>query len=461
MTSPRLTRAALDEHAERRHRLTQQVGRPILLLGNDHRPRNLPMSTVAYRQDSTFLYFTGCLEPGAAVLLIGSAATLYLRPPAEDDALWHGHSETIEQTAGRYGFDRVRPIDCLERDAAALDDLATVAVPDMAQTLRAERISKQHLRFGTANGDSDLIDAIIGMRRILSASEIETMRCTATITRDAHIAAMRATRAGLSEQHIAAEFHNVVMRAGLTLAYPSIVTIRGEVLHNFHHSNRLSNGDLLLLDGGAESATGYATDVTRTWPVSGTFSPRQRSAYEAVLESQLEGINLVKSGTRYRDIHMHCARVIARFLADEGLITCAPDAAVESGAHALFFPHGVGHLIGLDVHDLENFGDRAAYGPGRTRSEQFGAAYLRLDLDLEPGMVVTIEPGFYVVPAILNNPALREAFRTMVNFDKAESWIGFGGIRIEDDVAVTAGDPDVLTDGIPKSVRELEAVICG
>ena len=459
MTSPKLTRAVLDEHADRRRRLTQTVNKPILLMGNGHRPRNLPMSSVAFRQDSTFLYFTGCTEPGAAVVLDGSESTLYLRPPADDDALWHGHSETIEQTAAQYGFERARSIDCLDGDVGRIGTIATIAVPDLAQTQRAARLSSQHLSFGTANGDVDLIEAIITMRRILSTSEIETMRQTAQVTREAHIAAMRATRPGVTEQHLASEFHNVVMHAGLTLAYPSIVTVRGEVLHNFHHSNCLQAGDLLLLDGGAESAGGYATDVTRTWPVTGSFSAQQRSAYDAVLESQLSGINLVRSGTRYRDIHMHCARVIAQFLADEGLITCDPDLAVEAGAHALFFPHGVGHLIGLDVHDLENFGDQAAYGRGRTRSGQFGTAYLRLDLDLEPGMVVTIEPGFYVVPAILGNASLRAAFNTMVNFDKAESWLGFGGIRIEDDVAVTHSVPDVLTAGIPKSIAELEAVI--
>ena len=448
-------------HAERRRRLTDRVDAPILLMGNGLRARNLPMSTVPFRQDSTFLYFTGCTEPGAALLLNGSSETLYLPTPAADDALWHGHSETIEETGERYGFASVRPTEQLEADSASLDPIATIAVPDLAQTIRASHISGSPLEFGRTNGDGKLIDAIIAMRRQLDAKELNEMRSTAAVTNLAHRAAMAATRPGETEQTIAAAFHDVVMRAGLTLAYPSIVTVRGEVLHNFRYCNSLQSGDLLLLDGGAEAASGYATDVTRTWPVSGEFTARQRNAYDAVLESQLAGINMVRQGTRYRDIHMQCSLVLAQFLADEGLVTCSPESAVELGAHALFFPHGVGHLIGLDVHDLENFGDRAAYPPNRTRSTQFGTGYLRLDLDLAPGMVVTIEPGFYVVPAILHDPILKEQFAQHVNFSKAEEWIGFGGIRIEDDVAVTSGEPDVITQAIPKSVDDLLAAMNG
>jgi Xaa-Pro aminopeptidase len=251
----------------------------------------------------------------------------------------------------------------------------------------------------------------------------------------------------------------VVAASGHGLPYDPILTVRGEVLHNFHAMNRLEAGQLLLLDGGAESPAGYATDVTRTWPVSGRFDGRQAAAYDAVLEAQLAAIDRVRPGTRYRDIHLTASRVLATWLVDEGLLTGEVDALVEAGAHALFFPHGVGHLIGLDVHDLENFGDRPAYAAGRSRSPQFGTGYLRLDLDLEPGMVVTIEPGFYVVPAILADAALTDRFRGMVDLGAARAWEGFGGIRIEDDVAVTAGEPDVLTDAIPKRVEALEALV--
>ncbi|MDP6935608.1 MAG: M24 family metallopeptidase, partial [Myxococcota bacterium] len=218
-------------------------------------------------------------------------------------------------------------------------------------------------------------------------------------------------------------------------------------------------GDLLLLDGGAEAASGFATDVTRTWPVSGCFDPRQKAVYEAVLASQQAGIDHCRAGVRYREVHDVSSRVLAEFLRSEGLLRCDADTSIETGAHAVFFPHGVGHLIGLDVHDLEAFGDQATYAPGRARSPLFGTGYLRLDLDLEPGMVVTVEPGFYVVPAILEDRALQSRLGDLVDFERARSWLGFGGIRIEDDVAVTPGAPEILTGSIPRSIEDVEAAV--
>ena len=226
-----------------------------------------------------------------------------------------------------------------------------------------------------------------------------------------------------------------------------------------HYRNRLEAGQLLLLDGGAERPSGYGVDITRTWPVDGVFNGRQRAAYEAVLRSQLAAISLCRAGGRYRDIHLHAARVLAEWLLEEGLLRGSLDGVMEQHAAAVFFPHGVGHLLGLDVHDLEQFGDAAAYAPGRGRSSHFGTAYLRLDLDLEPGHLVTIEPGFYVVPAILGDAALRGRLGDTVNWEAAEAWLPFGGIRVEDDVLVTEGEPEVLTHATPKQVSELEALI--
>jgi len=448
-------------HAERRAKLAEAVKGPILLMGSGDRPRNLPMSTVAFRQDSSFLYFTGCTHSGAALTLIDGREILYLPEPAEDDALWHGVSHTIEELGAALGFDHVRPSTALESDTRALTGIATIAIPDLAQTQRASRICGLPLSFGADNGDDGLISSIIQMRRQLSPVELDEMRETAKVTQAAHLAAMAATRPGVHEREIAAAFQYEVSRAGLSLAYPSIVTVRGEVLHNFEYVNTLKEGQLMLLDGGAEATSGYATDVTRTWPVSGQFTPRQRAAYEAVLEAQRESIALVRAGTRYRDVHTKSSHILATFLCDEGLLRCDAQTAVETGAHALFFPHGVGHLLGLDVHDLENFGDRAAYPEGRTRSSQFGTGYLRLDLDLEPGMVVTVEPGFYVVPAILEDTMLRSQFSELVDFEQAADWAGFGGIRIEDDVVVTEGSPEVLTAGIPKDVDAVCAAVGG
>lgn len=446
--------------AKKRTELVGEVGSPILLVANGHRARNLVMAHLPFRQDSTFLYFTGCHVPGAAALLTEQGHRLYLPAQHPDDPLWHGFQPSIEQQATALGFDEFRCIDELQEDCRRLGHpILSLAVPDDRQTQLAAQLSGLELNFDQGIGPDHLIDAVIRMRRILSEEEKQCIRDAAKVTRKAHRWAMAVTRAGVHEAEIGALFDGIIAASGLTNAYSSIVTVQGEVLHNFHRINRLQDGQLMLLDGGAEAPTGHATDVTRTWPVNGRFSAKQRAAYDAVLEAQLQSIDRVRPGVRYREVHQRASLVLSQFLVDEGLLRGSPESAVESGAHALFFPHGVGHLIGLDVHDLENFGDRAAYPPGRNRSTQFGTCYLRLDLDLEPGMAVTVEPGFYVVPAILQNQQMMDQFGDQVDWTRAQSWIGFGGIRIEDDVVVTNDEPEVLTTDIPKTPDDIEALV--
>jgi Xaa-Pro aminopeptidase len=219
----------------------------------------------------------------------------------------------------------------------------------------------------------------------------------------------------------------------------------------------MREGDLLLADVGAETPDGWAGDVTRTWPVGRRFSATQRDAYELVLAANRAATAAVAPGVRYRDVHLTACRVLAEGLVSLGILRGDPDELVADGVHALFFPHGVGHLLGLDVHDMEDLGDRAGYAPGRSRSSQFGLSYLRLDRDLQPGMAVTIEPGFYVVPAILRDPTLSAAAGDRLVRAALERFSDVRGIRIEDDVLVTETGHDVLTSDIPSSVADVEA----
>ncbi len=447
----------------RRALLRETVSGPILLMGNAEQPKNFPANPLPFRQDSSFWYYTGCTIPNAAWFTSASEDILFL--PAQDpsDVLWHGPQESNNEIAKRLGFDKWLPRESLtswiSKHSVATDTLHTIAVADLATTQWLATLTQQPLTFGGHNGSLELIDAIIAQRRLLEDEELEQLRWTAEITKSAHVSAMHATHIGGHERTVASAFHSPIHKAGLTTAYHSIVTVDGEILHNHNYKNTLYNGDLLLLDGGAESPFGYATDVTRTWPVSGQFSEKQKRAYTAVLMAQEASINQVRPGVRYRDIHTTTCRILTEFLVDEGLLLGQVDTLVEQGAHALFFPHGVGHLLGLDVHDMENFGDRAAYANGRTRSHQFGTGYLRLDLDLEAGMVVTIEPGFYICPAIFADDTLRTQFKSVVNWDRLENWMGFGGIRIEDDIHCAPNGPENLTASIPKSIEELENVV--
>ena len=445
--------------ARRAELVRRMGGRAVLLVGTNDNPRTSPYMGYGHRQDSTFWYFTGCERPGAAALIDGDGCTLYVDAPADDDDLWHGHVETLDGLRDQYGVERVADAATLA-DACAGRRLATLSTHDRTRTELAQTLARTTLSYGSANGDDALIDAVIAMRRVKSDEEIAEHRLAADATAVAFRAAMASTHVGGNEAHVAALFDAVLAARGCTTGYHSIVTVRGEVLHNPHYTNSFQDGDLLLLDGGGERMdSGYGVDITRTWPVDGRFSGRQRAAYDAVLASQLEAIDICRPGTRYRDVHLKSAEVLARWLLDEGLLRGSLEAVMESHAAAAFFPHGVGHLLGLDTHDLEQFWDRAGYAPGRERSDAFGTCYLRMDLDLEPGFLFTIEPGFYVVPGILRNPALHAAWGDLVNWDEAARWIGFGGIRIEDDVLCTEGAPDVLTRDTPKSVEDVEALV--
>ena len=445
-------------HRSRRTTLAQSVSSPILLMGNGHRARNLPMNRVSFRQDSSFLYCTGCHEPNAALMILDGESILFLEDHPPEDTLWHGPTPSLQERKMEYGVDRVMPITSLEDFCSSLSSISTIAVADEQVNRRASQIVGTPLSFGSELGSLSLIDGLIGLRRILQEEELTAIRKTMETTRRAHIAAMRATKVGGHERLVAAAFHYELAKDGLDSAYHSIVTVHGEILHNESYQNPLCAGQMLLLDGGAEAKSGYANDITRTWPVSKEWTPKQTRAYQAVLQAQKESISHVVSGNRYRNVHDASSQVIASFLHDEGLLRIPAEEAVERGAHALFFPHGIGHLLGLDVHDMENFGDRPSYPTGRTRSKQFGTGYLRMDLDLEPGMLVTVEPGFYVVPSILNNPVLRERFVDAYDWEKVEEWKGFGGLRIEDNVLCTDGSPDVLSAEIPKEISEINAV---
>lgn len=443
--------------ARHRARLRAHLSGPILLMGQRPVVRNIPINHLPFRQCSTFLWATGCATPGAALLLDDDGDTLFLPEPPPGDGLWHGPQPTPTEQARALGFSRVRPRSELAQAVGAHATVHSLAVTDATTNAELTTLTaRPHATHGPF-GSEPLVDAIIALRMQLDSHELAEMRSAAAVTTAAHRAAMAVTRSGTDEARVGAIFDGVIAARGMVPAYDSIVTVRGEVLHNHSRHNVLEDGQLLLLDGGAEAPSGYATDVTRTWPVSGRFTARQSAVYDAVLEAQGASIALCQPGTRYRDVHLETCRVLTRFLVDEGLLRGSVDSLVERGAHALFFPHGVGHLIGLDVHDLELYGDRAGYAPGRSRSEQFGLAYLRLDRDLAPGHVVTVEPGFYVVPEILQDTALTEPLADAVNLELARSWVGFGGIRIEDDVLITDHGPDVLTAAIPKSRPDVEA----
>jgi Xaa-Pro aminopeptidase len=288
---------------------------------------------------------------------------------------------------------------------------------------------------------------------------IAGLRLAAAATAAAHAAGMAATRPGRTAAQVRAAMEAPLVARGMTCAYQSIVTPHGEILHSERYDLTLAAGDLLLADVGAETAGGWAGDVTRTWPVSGKYSPTQRDAYQLVLATQKQAIAAVTPGSRYRNVHLVACQALAAGLVDLGILRGNPIELAADGVVALVFPHGVGHLLGLDVHDMEDLGDRAGYAPGRERAKQFGLRSLRLDRDLAPGMAVTIEPGFYISPAILADPELTKVAGDRLDRNRLAAFSDVRGIRIEDDVLVTPTGREVLTDAIPKAPEAVEAAV--
>lgn len=415
----------------------------VLIEAGQPRARNYPANTYPFRAFSHFLYFCGLPLPGATLVLVEGRWELFVEVPDLDDALWHGEQPGLDALHAATGVDAVR-------DRRELADL-------LSSRPRDQPVVRLPLA-GDACGEAALrvMDAVIGLRLVHDELAVHELRRASAVTAQAHAAGQRATRVGATEAAVRAAMEAPMLAANFTTAYDSIVTTRGEVLHNHDRSGLCRAGDLLLADVGAETDTGWAGDVTRVWPASGTLSASQREMYALVLRAQKAAIACVRPGVGYREVHRTACRVITEGLREVGLLRGETDSLLERGAHALFFPHGVGHLLGLDVHDMEDFGDRAGYAPGRTRSAQFGLSFLRLDRDLLPGMAVTIEPGVYFVPAILNNRALTEPLRDVLVRDKLPLFADVRGIRIEDDVLVTQTGCEVLTASIGKEISEIE-----
>lgn len=451
----------------RRAALLQRISTPVLLAAGAPLSRNYPANTYPFRASSHFLYFIGCSIPHAALLLADGKTTLFVEPEQPGEALWSGPRPTMQQLKEQHGVDAVRPLN--EVDAALAGRAASTACLPTQDPHSSAWLSSRlgrPVKAGSAAAlthepDVALAEAMIALRLRHDEAALAQIRAAADVAALAHRAGMAATRGAKSEETIYGAMMGVLRAHGCDDPYGPIVSIHGEVLHNERHDRPVQAGALLLADVGAETAEGWASDITRTWPVSGTFSATQRAVYEVVLAVQKKAVSMVRRGVRYRHIHETAGRVMLEGLRDLNIVRGEIDGLYERGASTLFLPHGIGHLLGLDVHDMEDLGDRAGYAPGRTRPTRFGDAYLRMDRDLEPNMIVTIEPGFYQVPAILNDERFTAPLGQDLRRDVLACFADVRGIRIEDDVRVTESEPEVLTSRVPKEAAEVERVVRG
>lgn len=443
----------------RRAKLAALVNVPVLLWSGSSSPRNFRANTFPFRASSHFLYFAGLPLENAVIRLDGGKLVLFMDEAKPGSALWHGASPKRDEIAATIGAHNAYPL----AELTSQSEMATIAVQDATTRAHQAKVLKRTIASAPESQpiDLELAQAIVSLRLTHDEFALAELRKAATVSIAAHKAGMAATRGASVEAEIRAVMEGVMIANNMTCAYTSIVTVHGEVLHNNQYHHPMQPGDLLLADVGAEAASGWASDITRTWAVAGKFSPTQRAIYDVVLAAHDACIAAMRPGVEYRELHLLAARTIAAGLVDLGILRGQVDDLVEQDAHALFFPHGVGHLLGLDVHDMEDLGDLAGYETGRQRSDRFGLNYLRLDRPLQAGMVVTIEPGFYQVPAILQDPERRSRYQAVVDWDRLAQFADVRGIRIEDDVLVTATGSEVLTAALPTKAEEIEQLVQG
>ena len=454
-------------YVERRNRLKKDLQSGILLfLGNEESPINYPDNHYTFRQDSSFLYFWGIDLPGLAAIIDIDAnrEILFGRDLTLEEKVWTGPESTLQERGLKSGGKEVASLDHLETELKkAVQKGRTI---HFLPQYRSENRIKIHQWLGAdinligSSASEAFIKAVVAQRSIKNKEEIEQIENALEITCDMQTLAMRMSRPGLNERDVVGAMAGIAYSRGSAgLAFPIIFSVEGQILHNPHHDNVMQAEDMVVNDSGAESSMHYASDITRTIPVSGAFTQKQKEIYAIVLNAQQEAIEAIAPGVEYRDIHSMACRQLTSGLKLLGLIKGDVDSAVSAGAHALFMPAGLGHMMGLDVHDMEGLGeDYVGYTDRIRRSDQFGTCRLRLARALEPGFVITVEPGLYFIPGLIDQWKAEAKFEEFIDYHKLEAFRDFGGIRIEDEVLVLEDGRRVLGKPIPKSIADVEVI---
>lgn len=451
-------------YKNRRNSLKQKVNSGILFIpGNLESSFNYPANVYHFRQDSTFLYFFGLNQPDLAAVIDLDSGKDYLfgNDVDMDDIIWMGPQVSMKERALKVAVENTAPMSELAKmlitalkKGQKIHILPTYRGDSVIQIANLLNIHHNEVKNLVSE---EFIKAVVSLREIKDEYEIAEIEKAVDVAYDMHTTSMKMAMPGVIEQEIAGRIEGISISGGGPVSFPIILSVHGETLHNHKHNNILELGQMMVTDGGSETLMGYASDITRTVPVGGKFNQRQREIYEIVLKANMEVINNSKPDVFYRDMHFLAAKTIVGGLKDLGLMKGNIDDAVQQGAHALFMPHGLGHQMGLDVHDMEGYGENyVGYNDEIQRSEQFGLAFLRLAKKLKKGFVITDEPGIYFIPALIDLWKAENKHTDFINYDKLENYKDFGGIRIEDDLLITDSGCLVLGKSIPKSVKDIE-----
>lgn len=452
-----------DTYKNRRAALKKNVGSGLMLFfGNEECGMSYEDNTYHFKQDSSFLYFFGLDYAGLAAIIdvdedreiiFGNELTI-------DDIVWMGTQPTLHEKAHRVGISEVRPASELKSylDAAASKGQEIHYLP----VYRAEhRLKLQNLlgiHPGAEQPSVPFIKGIVNLRNYKTAEEIIELEKACDVTADMHIEAIRTVKVGMHEYEVAAALEAVAQANGCRISFPTITTVNGQTLHNHYHGNLINEGDMVLIDAGAETEMGYCGDMSSTVCAGKTFTTRQKEVYDIQVASHLAAVNALKPGIPFKDVYELSCRVICEGMKSLGLMKGDPAEAVAAGAHAMFFPCGLGHMMGMDVHDMENLGEVWVGYDGQPKSTQFGRKSLRLARPLEPGFVLTIEPGIYFIPELIDLWKSENRFTDFICYDKLEPYRDFTGLRNEEDYLITETGARRLGKRIPLTTEEVEAL---
>lgn len=456
---------AKDVYVERRRILKEKMGSGLLLfLGNDYAGRNYEDNVYDFRQDSTFLYYFGQPFEGlSAVIDIDEDKEIIFGDELSIDAIvWMGTQPTLKEKSENAGIDIVMPaadiVSYLKKAQSKKQKIHYLPPYRAEHKIKLLEWLGIPLAGQEAGVSTDFIRAVVSQRNYKEDIEIAEIEKACDVTADMHIAAIKTVRPGIKESVVSAALEEVAFAAGCSLSFTTIATINGQTLHNHYHGNTIKEDSLFLIDAGAEVPSGYAGDMSSTVCAGKRYTGRQKEIYDIQNLMHLEAVKALRPGITFEEVYDISARVMVERLKDLGLMKGDAFDAVREGAHALFYPHGLGHMMGLDVHDMENLGEVWVGYDGKPKSTQFGRKSLRLARTLEPGFVHTIEPGIYFIPELIDLWRKDNKFKDFINYDKVETYKDFGGIRNEEDYLITETGARRLGKKIPLTTEEVESM---
>ena len=454
---------AKETYERRRAELKKSVGSGLLLFfGNEETGMNYEDNTYHFRQDSSFLYFFGLNYAGLAAvididedkeIIFGNELTI-------DDIVWMGTQPTLHEKACRVGISETRPTSELKKylERAVSKGQKVHYLPVYRAEHRVKLLDLLGVVPGSEQPSVDFIKGIVNLRNYKTEEEIVELERACDVTADMHITAIRTAQIGMKEYEVAAALEAVAQANGCRISFPTITTVCGQTLHNHYHGNTIKAGDMVLIDAGAETGSGYCGDMSSTVCAGKTFTSRQKEIYDIQVASHLAAVNALKPGVAFKDVYELSCRVICEGLKGLGIMKGDPAEAVAAGAHAMFFPCGLGHMMGMDVHDMENLGEVWVGYNGQPKSTQFGRKSLRLARPLEPGFVLTIEPGIYFIPELIDYWKSERRFADFICYDKLDAYRDFTGLRNEEDYLITENGARRLGKKIPLTTEEVEAL---